>query len=66
MLWHFSLGHPSFEYLKKLFPSLVKHKNPLLLGCQSSQLSSCLFPLQPYMESKPFSIVHNDIWDLQE
>ena len=24
MLWHYRLGHPSFPYHKKLFPSLFK------------------------------------------
>ena len=28
MLWLFRLGHPSFSYLKQLFPSLFKNKNP--------------------------------------
>ena len=31
MLWHYRLGHPTFYYLQKLFPLLLKDKSPLLM-----------------------------------
>lgn len=65
MLWLFRLGHPSFSYLKQLFPSLFKNKNPLMLQCEICQLTKhhiVYFPFHPYKESKPFSLMHSDIW----
>lgn len=63
MLWHFRLEHPSFQYLKYLFPTLFK-------GCSIFKCESC-FPSKshhitylrkPYIPSKPFYLIHIDIW----
>ena len=65
MLWHHRLGHPSFQYLKQLFLSLFKKKNPSFSQCESCQLSKhhrSSFQLQPYKESKCSTLVHIDIW----
>ena len=34
MLWHYRLGHPSFAYLKLLFPALFKNLNPINFQCE--------------------------------
>ena len=33
-LWHFRLGHPSFFYLKQLFPTLFGNKHPSSFHCE--------------------------------
>ena len=63
-LWHYRLGHPNVMYLKHLFPSLF-NKNPKSFECEICQLSKQVrshFPIQPYKESSPFSMIHSDIW----
>ena len=63
-LWHYRLGHPNVMYLKHLFPSLF-NKNPQSFECEICQLSKQVrshFPIQPYKESSPFSMIHSDIW----
>ena len=35
MLWNLRLGHPSFTYLKMLFPSLLKNKDVLDFKCET-------------------------------
>ncbi|WJZ96545.1 hypothetical protein VitviT2T_015220 [Vitis vinifera] len=63
-LWHYRLGHPNVMYLKHLFPSLF-NKNPKSFECEICQLSKQVrshFPIQPYKESRPFSMIHSDIW----
>ena len=65
MLQHYRLGHPSFLYLEKLFPSLFKDKNPKFVQCEICQFSKLVrntYPNQPYKASYPFSIIHIDIW----
>ena len=65
MLWHFRLGHPNFQYLKYLFLNLFLNKNPSSFQCEICELAKhhCSpFPLQPSKPSKPFSIIHNDVW----
>ena len=65
MLWHYRLGHPSFQYLKHLFPSLFRNKNPSSFQCEFCELAKhhrTSFPLQPYRISKPFSLIHSDVW----
>lgn len=37
MLWHLQLGHPSFCYLKHLFPKLFINKNLSLLMCEACE-----------------------------
>ena len=65
MLWHHRLGHPSFSYLKCLFPSLFDNKNSISLDCEICQLAkhtcTSLFS-KPYIPSTPFSLIHSDIW----
>jgi len=57
MLWHYRLGHPSFYYLKRLFPSLFLNKNPSSFQCEicilAKQHRSTYSP-QPYKPTKPF------------
>lgn len=65
MLWHLRLGHPSFRYLKHLFPKLFHNKNFSLLKCEACEFAKhhrSQFPIQPYKPSKPFSLIHSDVW----
>ncbi|CAJ2666701.1 unnamed protein product [Trifolium pratense] len=63
MLWHSRLGHPSFPYLKHLFPELFRNKDLSLFKCEACEFAKhqrSHFPLQPYKPSKPFSVIHSD------
>ncbi|KAG8479954.1 hypothetical protein CXB51_025047 [Gossypium anomalum] len=65
MLWHRRLGHPNFMYLKKLFPLLFLNKKISSLNCEVCQLSKHTrvpYPLKPYVQSQPFSLIHSDLW----
>ncbi|KAK0593418.1 hypothetical protein LWI29_036352 [Acer saccharum] len=65
MLWHYRLGHPNFQYLKKLFPTLFDNIKPEILQCEVCQLSKHVrgnYPIQGYKTSHPFAIIHSDIW----
>ncbi|KAG8502903.1 hypothetical protein CXB51_000532 [Gossypium anomalum] len=65
MLWHHRLGHPNFMYLKKLFPLLFLNKKISSLNCEVCQLSKHTrvpYPLKPYVQSQPFSLIHSDLW----
>ena len=64
MLWHFRLGHPNFHYLKYLFPSLFKNKNPSFFQCEICELAKyhmTAFPLKAHKSLKPFSVIHSDV-----
>lgn len=65
MLWHDRLGHPNFQYLKYLIPKLFMNKNHLSFRCESCELAKhhrAVFPSQPYKKSKPFTLIHSDVW----
>ena len=65
LIWHYRLGHLSFPYLSKLFPVLFRNKNPLLFQCEICQLAKhtrSTYSISPYKSSKPFSIIHSDVW----
>ena len=65
MFWHYWLGHPSFPYLKHLFPASFKG-----LDCSSFQFEDCYllksqrstYASKPYHCSKPFYLIHSDVW----
>lgn len=61
--WHSRLGHPNLSKLKCLVPSL-KHVSSL--DCESCQVSKhprTSFPIsQSSRSSKPFNVIHSDIW----
>ena len=64
MLWHNRLGHPSFMYLKKFFPSLFMNKDLNSFHCDICQFAKHtrgLHPIHSYKSSKLFSLIHNDI-----
>lgn len=65
MLWNCMLGHPSFVYLKHLFPELFKNKNPNLFSCEVCRLSkhqhSSHSP-QSYKRSSTFTLICSDVW----
>jgi hypothetical protein len=65
MLWHLRLGHPSFRYLKYLFPKLFHNKDLYLFNCEACEFAKhhrSSFQIQPYKPSKPFSVIHSDVW----
>ena len=63
MLWHNRLRHPSFFYLKHLFPCLFG------LDCTSFDCETCFlakshrnsYKIKPYCASKPFYLIHSDV-----
>ena len=64
MLWHQQLGHPNFEYVRVLYPSLSSNK------IQNFHCEHCILAKQTksshlnhiYKPSKPFHLIHNYIW----
>lgn len=63
MLLHYRLGHPSFLYLRRLFPSLFRNND--FFSCEVCQLAKhkrVCSPPQPYQASCPFALVHSDLW----
>ena len=65
MFWHFRLGHPSFSYLKYLFPELFKSVDCFSFQCETCYLSKShknSYVSKPYIASKPFYLIHSDVW----
>ena len=65
MVWHCRLGHPSFSYLKHLFPVLFQKVDPLSFQCESCLLAKSqqkTYIPKPYYTSKPFYLFHSDVW----
>ena len=65
MLWHHRLGHHSFPYLKILFPSLFKGLNCFEFYCEICILSKShrtIYPSRSHQASRPFYLIHSDIW----
>jgi len=59
-LWHRRLGHPSFGYLKKLFPSLFHKCNISDFICETCVMAKShrAFPLSNKKIDFPFSLIH--------
>jgi transposase InsO family protein len=64
-LWHRRLGHPSFSYLQRLFPSLFNKCNISDFLCETCVMAKChrtVFPSNKTRAIVPFSLVHTDVW----
>ncbi|KAL5798657.1 hypothetical protein ACOSQ2_003477 [Xanthoceras sorbifolium] len=65
LLWHYRLGHPSFLYLEKLFPDLFINKSSKDFHCDFCELSKhtrSVYHPNSYKASKPFALIHSDVW----
>ena len=65
MLWHSQLGHPNFQYMCHLFPSLCSNKMSIDVQCEVCELAKhrrTSFPKSNYKPTKPFTIIHSDVW----
>lgn len=63
-LWHRRLGHPSFGYLKMLFPSLFLNKSTCM-KCETCVLAKnhrVSFNPSNTRVNSVFSLVHSDVW----
>ena len=64
-LYHFRLGHPSFNVLKVMFPLLFKNIDVDTFHCDVREFAKhrCVsFPLSSKRSSFPFALIHSDIW----
>ena len=64
-LWHFRMGHPNSQYLRHLFPSLFLNKKPVEFQCEFCEFAKhhrSSFPSSNYKSSKPFTMIHSDLW----
>ncbi|KAI5340481.1 hypothetical protein L3X38_019755 [Prunus dulcis] len=63
-LWHKRLGHASFGYLKKLFPSLFSNFDVSSFQCDTYELAKShrvLFPLSTNKSLVPLFLIHYDV-----
>ena len=64
-LWHYRLGHPSFSYMKYLFPELFLNLNYSDFKCETCILAKShrvSFPISLNKSDTPFALVHSDVW----
>jgi transposase InsO family protein len=65
LLYHRRLGHPSFQVLKLMFPSLFKGVMIEHFHCDVCELAKhkrASFPISNTRALTPFSLIHSDIW----
>lgn len=65
MRWHYRLGHPSFPYMKHLFPDFFHNKSLSKFKCEVCEFAKhtrTVYRSRPYKASHPFSLIHSDIW----
>jgi len=65
MLWHLRFSHLSFKYLKTVFLKLFVDKDFSSFQCEICEIAKHYrnsFPSQTYKPSKPFCIIHCDVW----
>ena len=64
--WHKRLGHLSFSYLKRLFPSSFNYCNISNFKCESCVMEKghhVTFPINNNRVDAPFSIIYSDVWE---
>jgi hypothetical protein len=64
-LWHRRLGHPSFEYLRHLFPDLFSDVETSELNCDTCILAKshrATYSLSMNKSDIPFALIHSDVW----
>ena len=64
-LWHHWLGHPSFFYLRHLFPSLFSNLDSTMFKCKTCILVKSHrvpYPINSKRCEKPFMLIHSDVW----
>ncbi|KAM1198463.1 hypothetical protein ACFX2H_009809 [Malus domestica] len=64
-LWHRRLGHASFGYLRRLFPSLFLKNDVSSFKCGVCELAKSHHTSFPSSFTKtyvPFMIIHSDVW----
>jgi hypothetical protein len=64
-LWHLRLGHPSFGYMKHLFPDLFSNMSLFDLKCETCILAKShrtSYPLSMNKSHVPFALIHSDVW----
>ena len=58
---------PKLSLFAKVLPSLFENNNSSRFQCEICRFAKhhlTIFPFRPYKESKPFSLIHSDIWGL--
>lgn len=64
-LFHYRLGHPSYQVIKLLFPSLFKNLHVESLHCEVCELAKhkrVPFPISNKVSTSPFYLIHTDVW----
>ena len=63
ILLHYRLRHPSFSYMRRLFPNLISNNDSFKCEvCLLAKHTRVSFPIQHYWPFRPFSLIHNDLW----
>jgi GAG-pre-integrase domain/Integrase core domain len=64
-MWHKRLGHPSFGYLRKLYPSLFsgyEHETFSCVACIKAKSHRVHFSNSLNKRTNPFDLIHSDVW----
>ncbi|KAJ7982145.1 Retrovirus-related Pol polyprotein from transposon TNT 1-94 [Quillaja saponaria] len=64
-LWYSRLGHPSFSYMKHLFPDLYSDLHDSDFKCDTcifAKSHRVPFPISSNKSGIPFALIHFDVW----